>query len=220
MYLSLNARPLRSEKVYDEFVKKSAARAQKRQQKTGDAIDAKTEHTPVVDKAQLERIKSYIASGVAEGAKLVTGGKQADREGFFVEPTIFADVQDDMKIAKEEIFGPVMSILKYSNLAEAIKRANNTEFGLGAYVFSNNIGEALAVAKKLEAGTVWYQKKILFSIIFLIFSRNRINGSNRILPQTPFGGYKQSGIGRENGIYVLSEYLQVKQITVHGLPKL
>jgi len=166
MYLSLNARLLRSEKVYDEFVKKSAARAQKRQQKTGDAIDAKTEHTPVVDKAQLERIKSYIASGVAEGAKLVTGGKQADREGFFVEPTIFADVQDDMKIAKEEIFGPVMSILKYSNLAEAIKRANNTEFGLGAYVFSNNIGEALAVAKKLEAGTVWYKKKYCFLLLF------------------------------------------------------
>ena len=147
-------------------MKKSAARAQKRLEKTGESIDPKTEHTPIVDKAQLERIKTYIAAGVAEGANLVAGGKQVPRDGFFIEPTIFADVQDDMKIAKEEIFGPVMSILKYSNLAEAIKRANNTEFGLGAYVFSNNIGEALAVAKKLEAGTVWYKKKYCFLLLF------------------------------------------------------
>jgi len=180
-------------------VKKSAARAQKRLEKTGESIDPKTEHTPIVDKAQLERIKTYIAAGVAEGANLVAGGKQVPRDGFFIEPTIFADVQDDMKIAKEEIFGPVMSILKYSDLKDALKRANNTTYGLGAAVFTKDVGKAILISKALEAGTIW------------------VNGYGSIPPQAPFGGYKQSGIGREGGSYVLNEYLQVKQVTFENL---
>eukprot|EP00160_Parvularia_atlantis_P013950 Unigene3198_Nuclearia_a/m.9799 Unigene3198_Nuclearia_a/g.9799 ORF Unigene3198_Nuclearia_a/g.9799 Unigene3198_Nuclearia_a/m.9799 type:complete len:498 (+) Unigene3198_Nuclearia_a:29-1522(+) len=187
------------DKVYDEFVRKSAARAQQRLSCVGESIDPATELTPIVDRLQLDRVKSYIAAGIEEGARLVTGGKQVERDGFYVEPTIFADVKDDMKIAREEIFGPVMSVFRYTDLADAIKRANNTVYGLGAGVFTSNINKAILISKALEAGSVW------------------VNGYGVVEPQTPFGGYKQSGIGREGGHYVLHEYCQVKQITFCNL---
>eukprot|EP00160_Parvularia_atlantis_P013952 Unigene3199_Nuclearia_a/m.9803 Unigene3199_Nuclearia_a/g.9803 ORF Unigene3199_Nuclearia_a/g.9803 Unigene3199_Nuclearia_a/m.9803 type:complete len:497 (+) Unigene3199_Nuclearia_a:29-1519(+) len=187
------------EKIYDEFVRKSAARAQQRLSCVGESIDPATELTPIVDRLQLDRVKSYIAAGIEEGARLVTGGKQVERDGFYVEPTIFADVKDDMKIAREEIFGPVMSVFRYTDLADAIKRANNTVYGLGAGVFTSNINKAILISKALEAGSVW------------------VNGYGVVEPQTPFGGYKQSGIGREGGHYVLHEYCQVKQITFCNL---
>jgi len=190
------------EKVYDEFVRKSAERAKKRLSNIGSSLDEKTEHTPVVDKLQLDRVKSYIQAGIAEGAKLATGGNLVNREGFFIEPTIFYDVKDDMKIAREEIFGPVMSIFKYKDVKEAIARANNTEYGLGAGVFTKSLTNAILISRALESGSVW------------------INGYGVILPQTPFGGYKQSGIGREGGQYVLQEYCQVKQVTITNLSKL
>jgi len=187
------------DKVYDEFVRKSAERAKKRLNAVGDSLNPETEHTPIVDRLQLDRVKSFIKTGVDEGARLVTGGSQVERDGFFVEPTIFADVKDDMKIAQEEIFGPVMSVFRYTDLNDALKRANNTTYGLGAGVFTNSINKAIIISKALEAGSIW------------------VNGYGTVFPQTPFGGYKQSGIGREGGEYVIHEYCQVKQVTFLGI---
>jgi acyl-CoA reductase-like NAD-dependent aldehyde dehydrogenase len=184
------------ESVHDEFVRKAIERAKRRLSRVGPSTDDKTELTPVVDRIQFDRVQSYIQTGINEGATLATGGKAVQREGFFIEPTIFTNVNDDMKIAKEEIFGPVLSVFKYKTLDEAIKRANNTEYGLGAGVFTRSLNNAIVLSKSLESGTVW------------------INGYGAILPQTPFGGYKQSGLGREGGHYVLQEYLQVKQVTI------
>ena len=144
---------------------------------------------------QYQQVQSYIRSGFDEGAELVIGGEGhpgLDR-GNFVKPTVFANVRASMKIAREEIFGPVLSILTYKTEAEAIRLANDSEFGLMAYVSSSNPERASRVARQLQAGRV------------LI---NTLNHD----PLTPFGGYKQSGIGREGGIYGLKEFLEPKAI--------
>jgi aldehyde dehydrogenase (NAD+) len=186
------------ESVYDEFVRISVERAKKRV--VGNPFDPKTEQGPQVDKEQYDRILDYIRIGKEEGAKLLCGGNPVGDKGFFIEPTIFADVTDNMKIAQEEIFGPVMSIIKFKDMAEVVKRANATTFGLAAGVVTKDVTRALTFAHNVRAGTVW------------------VNCYDAFSPAAPFGGYKQSGIGRELGEYGLRQYTEVKTVTIH-LPK-
>jgi aldehyde dehydrogenase (NAD+) len=182
------------EKAYDAFVEKSVARASRRT--VGDPFDAGTEQGPQIDGTQFEKVMSYIDSGTREGAELLTGGKRVGDRGHFIEPTVFANVRDEMKIAREEIFGPVMSIIRFRDLEEVIDRANNTPYGLAAAVWTRDIGKAHAIADSVRAGTVWVN-------CFDVFDA-----------AAPFGGFKQSGIGREMGEYALQQYTEVKTVTV------
>jgi aldehyde dehydrogenase (NAD+) len=182
------------DKVYDEFVDKSVARASRRT--VGDPFDATTEQGPQIDGTQFDKVMSYIDSGKCEGAELLTGGKRVGNTGYFIEPTVFANVKDEMKIAQEEIFGPVMSIMKFHDIDEVVERANNTTYGLAAGVWTRDIGKAHAIANNVRAGTVWVN-------CFDVFDA-----------AAPFGGFKQSGIGREMGEYALQQYTEVKTVTV------
>jgi aldehyde dehydrogenase (NAD+) len=182
------------EKAYDEFVERSAERARKRT--VGNPFDPATEQGPQVDQAQFDKVMGYIDAGKREGAKLVCGGNRVGDRGFFIEPTVFADVDDNMSIAREEIFGPVQSIIKFSSIDEVVERANNTMYGLAAAVWTRDIGKAHAVANSVRAGTVW------------------INCYDVFDAAAPFGGFKQSGIGRELGEYGLQQYTEVKTVTV------
>jgi len=149
---------------------------------------------PVVNAKQWQRVRSYIEKGVAEGARLVVGGPEAPRDqGYFISPTVFADVTSEMTIAQEEIFGPVLSILRYEDEADALRIANGTVYGLAGAVWAGEVTEAVAFARQLDTGQV------------------DINGG-RFNPLAPFGGYKQSGVGRELGSHGLSEYLQTKSL--------
>ena len=183
------------EKCYDEFVEKSVARAKKRT--VGDPFDSNTEQGPQVDQTQFDKVMSYIESGKQEGAALLAGGGRVGDKGFFVAPTVFADVKDEMKIAQEEIFGPVMSIIKFRGLEEVVERANKTMYGLAAAVWTRDIGKAHAIANQVRAGTVWVNCYDVFDAA------------------APFGGFKQSGIGRELGEYGLQQYTEVKTVTVN-----
>jgi len=178
------------EGIYDEFVKKAVARA--KQQVVGDPFQPGVEHGPQVDKMQFEKILEYIQYGKRDGAKLLLGGNSLNNKGFYIEPTIFSDVEDDMQIAKEEIFGPVMSILKFKTIEEAIERGNKTIYGLGAGIVTKDIDIANRFARSLRAGVVWIN-------CFLVLGAD-----------VPMGGYKMSGIGREYGSKGLENYLQVK----------
>jgi aldehyde dehydrogenase (NAD+) len=182
------------DKVYDEFVEKSVARASRRT--VGDPFDSTTEQGPQIDNIQFDKVMSYIESGKCEGAELLTGGKRVGDRGYFIEPTVFANVKDEMKIAREEIFGPVMSIIKFHDIDEVVERANNTMYGLAAGVWTRDIGKAHAIANSVRAGTVWVN-------CFDVFDA-----------AAPFGGFKQSGIGREMGEYALQQYTEVKTVTV------
>jgi aldehyde dehydrogenase (NAD+) len=182
------------DKVYDQFVEQSTARAQKRT--VGDPFDAGTEQGPQVDQTQLEKVLGYIEAGQSEGAKLNCGGGRVGDRGYFVEPTVFSDVQDSMKIAREEIFGPVMSIIRFKGIDEVIDRANKTVYGLAAGVWTKDITKALAIANNVRSGTVW------------------VNCYNVLDTAAPFGGFKQSGIGRELGEYGLQQYTEVKTVVV------
>lgn len=137
-----------------------------------------------------------IESGITEGARLLIGGSRVDRKGFYIQPTVFGDVQDHMKICTEEIFGPVMQILKFKTVEEAIERANENEYGLGAGVFTTNIDRAIEVSNNLQAGSVW------------------VNCYEIMDSTTPFGGYKNSGYGRECGEDGLKPYIEVKCVTI------
>src|SRR5947209_17655463 len=141
------------EKAYDEFVEKSAAREKKRT--VGNPFDKNTEQGPQVDKDQFDKIMGYIDAGKKDNAKLMAGGNRVGDKGYFIEPTVFADVQDNMKIAQEEIFGPVMSILKFKDTAEVVERADKTLYGLAAAVWTKDISKAHAIADSVRAGTVW-----------------------------------------------------------------
>lgn len=180
------------ERVYDEFVEKSKARALKRV--VGDPFRKGVEQGPQIDDEQFKKILRYIKSGVDSGATLVTGGDKLGDKGYYIQPTIFSDVQDDMKIAQEEIFGPVQSIFKFNDLNEVIKRANASQYGLAAGVFTNNLDTANTLTRALRAGTIWVNCFDIFDAAI------------------PFGGYKMSGIGREKGIDSLKNYLQVKAV--------
>ncbi|ETE65935.1 Aldehyde dehydrogenase family 1 member A3, partial [Ophiophagus hannah] len=168
------------EQIYPEFVKRSVEYAKKR----------------LIDQQQFDKILDLIESGKKEGAKLECGGLAMGDCGLFIKPTIFSEVTDNMRIAKEEIFGPVQPITKFKSLEEVIQRANNTEYGLTAAVFTKNLDRALTLASALQSGTVW------------------INCYNSFFAQAPFGGFKMSGNGRELGEYALSEYTEVKTVTI------
>jgi len=180
------------ESVYDEVVEKSAARARRR--KVGDPFLADVEQGPQVDDVQFDKVMGYIDSGRKEGAKLVCGGDRVGNRGYFIQPTVFADVQDNMKIAEEEIFGPVMSIIPFKSVDEVVARANNTAYGLAAAVWTRDIKKAHAISNSVRAGTVW------------------VNCYNVLDTRAPFGGFKQSGIGRELGEYGLQQYTEVKTV--------
>ena len=182
------------EKCYDEFVEKSVARAKKRT--VGNPFDKNTEQGPQVDQDQFDKVMGYIESGKSEKAKLLAGGNRVGDKGYFIEPTVFADVQDNMKIAQEEIFGPVMSILKFKDIDEVVSRANKNIYGLAAAVWTQDITKAHAIADGVRAGTVWVNCYDVFDAA------------------APFGGFKQSGIGRELGEYGLANYTEVKTVTV------
>ncbi len=182
------------EKIYDEFVEKSVARAGRRT--VGDPFDVNTEQGPQIDGTQFDKVMSYIDQGKREGAELLIGGKRIGDRGHFIEPTVFANVQDEMKIAREEIFGPVMSIIRFRDLDEVVERANNTPYGLAAAVWTRDIGKAHAIANNVRAGTVW------------------INCFDVFDAAAPFGGFKQSGMGREMGEYALQQYTEIKTVTV------
>jgi aldehyde dehydrogenase (NAD+) len=182
------------EKAYDEFVERSTARASRR--KVGDPFDPATEQGPQVDRDQYDKVMGYIERGKKEGARLMCGGGRVGDRGYFVQPTVFADVNDDMAIAREEIFGPVMSIIKFRDMDEVVQRANRTEYGLAAAVWTRDIGKAHAIANSVRAGTVW------------------INCYDVFDAAAPFGGFKQSGMGRELGEYGLQQYTEVKTVTV------
>jgi len=141
------------ESVYDQFVDRLATKVNDR--KLGDPFDPATQQGPQVDKAQFDKILSYIAKGREQGARCVTGGERHGDKGFFIKPTIFADVKDDMAIACDEIFGPVLSVIKFKEVDEVIERANTTDYGLAAAVWTRDIGKAHAIADRVRAGTVW-----------------------------------------------------------------
>lgn len=180
------------EGIYDQFLERSIKRAKLRV--IGDPFRAGVDHGPQVDQAQFDKIMEYISIGKEEGAKVMTGGNRYGSKGMFVEPTIFAEVKDDMKIAQDEIFGPVMSVMKFKTAEEVLKRANNSRYGLAAGIMTKNIDLANQLTRAIKAGTVW------------------VNTYNYLDPTVPFGGYKMSGIGRENGIQGLHEYMQTKSV--------
>ena len=182
------------EKIYDKFVERAVEEAKNR--KLGDQFDAATDQGPQVDKEQMTKILGFIEAGKKEGAKLLTGGKRHGTKGYFVEPTVFADVQDDMKIAREEIFGPVLSILKFKNVDEVIKRANDSAYGLGAGVCTKSVDNAIKISNGLRAGTVYVNCYDVFD------------------PAAPFGGFKDSGLGRELGESGLRNYLESKTVII------
>jgi aldehyde dehydrogenase (NAD+) len=182
------------ESCYDEFVQKCAEKAQQR--RVGDPFDEQTQQGPQVDDVQFERVMSYIESGIHEGAQVLCGGKRVGDRGYFIEPTVFADVQDHMKIAREEIFGPVMSIIKFKDIEEVIQRANDTIYGLAAGIWTKDISKAHKVAHSVRAGTVWINTYHAFDVA------------------APFGGFKQSGMGRELGEYGLQQYTEIKTVNI------
>ena len=179
-------------KIYDEFVERSVAHAKKAH--LGDPFHHKTTQGPQVDKIQQNKIHDYIEKGKKEGARILTGEETYKGTGYFVNPTVFADVKDNMTIAKEEIFGPVMSILKYDTIDEVIHRSNQSHFGLGAGIVGKDHSKIFKLVKGLRAGSVW------------------VNCYDQFQHTTPFGGFKDSGVGRELGEAGLRAYLETKTV--------
>ncbi|MET3291214.1 UNVERIFIED_CONTAM: betaine-aldehyde dehydrogenase [Brevibacillus sp. OAP136] len=196
---SAGSRILVEESIYDRFVEAFAERAQKI--RVGNGLDAQSEMGPVVSQAHMEKILGYVEIGKQEGARLLFGGNRLTNEahanGFFVEPTAFVDVKQDMRIVQEEIFGPVCVIQKFKDEAEAIELANGTVYGLAGGVFTQDGAKAMRVIKKLRAGITW------------------INAYHPTYNEAPWGGYKQSGIGRGLGTYGLDEFMEIKQININ-----
>ena len=183
--------------IKDEFIDKLAARARK--MTAGDPMDPRTRFGALSSKKQLETVLRYIESGRQEGATLVAGGNRTDigtGKGYFVQPTVFTDVKPEMTIAREEIFGPVLASIEFADIDEAIARANATQYGLAAGIWTRDIKKAHYIARKLQAGTVW------------------INTYNVYDTAAPFGGYKHSGFGREMSAHALEHYTQIKSVWV------
>jgi aldehyde dehydrogenase (NAD+) len=182
------------EPLREEFVARLAAKAQAR--RLGDPLDPRTDQGPQVSQEQMEKILGYVEQGNQQGAKLVTGGHRRGDRGFFVEPTLFDGVRDDMAIARDEIFGPVVSVLPFRDVDEVCRRANDTMYGLAAAVWTKDLDKAHLFAKRVKAGTVW------------------VNCYHVVDTTTPFGGYKLSGQGRENGEAALEHYTETKTVTI------
>ncbi|MGD9806895.1 MAG: aldehyde dehydrogenase family protein [Hyphomicrobiaceae bacterium] len=185
-------------KIYDEFVERVGTFG--RSLKVGNGIDPETQIGPLVSEEQLTRVTGYLSVGKSEGARAVVGGErlmQGDlAKGYFVPPTVFANVNDDMRIAQEEIFGPVISAIPFDDIDEVVRRGNATMFGLGSGVWTRDVSKAHRMAKSLRAGSVW------------------VNCYQAMDPAVPFGGYKMSGYGRESGLQHLDEYLNVKAVWI------
>lgn len=185
-------------KVYDEFTEMVAAFS--RTLKVGDGIDPDVQVGPLVSTEQLDRVTGYLKVGQEEGAKALSGGARltdgALAKGYFVPPTVFANVADDMRIAREEIFGPVISAIPFDDIEEVIRRGNATDFGLGSGLWTRDVSKAHKIAKGLRAGSVW------------------VNCYQAMDPAVPFGGYKMSGYGRESGLQHVEEYLNVKAVWI------
>jgi aldehyde dehydrogenase (NAD+) len=181
---------------YDSFIQKMIDGSSRIQ--VGDTLDMMTGMGPLVSQAQLDTVENYVGVGKDEGAECVLGGSRPEGldKGYFYSPTIFSGVENKMRIAQEEIFGPVVSMIPYKDEDEAIRIANDSMYGLGGAVWSQNEERALAVARQIETGTIW------------------INDYHLINPRFPFGGYKQSGVGRELGPWGLHEYQEIKHIHV------
>ena len=188
-------------KIYDEFLERFKQQV-KDVSKVGDQWDESTFQGPQVTKTQYDRILSYIDIGKQEGATVLCGGNAHSDKGFYIQPTVFTDVKDSMRIFREEIFGPVVTISSFETEDEAVNRANDTTYGLGASVFTKDLERAHRVAAEIEAGMVW------------------INSSQDCDPRIPFGGVKQSGIGRELGEAGLEAYTQIKAVHVNMGTKL
>ncbi len=184
--------------IYDEFVGRLAAFAS--QLRIGDGVDPETEIGPLISRRQLERVEGFLEAGPAEGARVVTGGTRLTEgrfaNGHFVAPTVLADVTDDMSVAREEIFGPVISAMPFESIDEVATRANNTNYGLAAGVFTRDLSTAHRLSQRIRAGSVW------------------VNTYHAIDPAVPFGGYKMSGYGREGGVEHLHEYLNTKGVFI------
>lgn len=181
--------------VYDKVINALVEKAN--ELKLGEGLDESTDMGPLISQTQMDRVLGYIEKGKEEGAKVLAGGGRAHDKGYFVEPTIFADVKDDMVIAREEIFGPVVVVFPFDTTEEVIKRANDSDYGLAAGVWTESMRKGHYVASKIQAGTVW------------------VNDFGLEMEGAPFGGYKQSGIGRELGSYALGEYTAVKSVYVN-----
>jgi aldehyde dehydrogenase (NAD+) len=191
------SRLLVDKSIKAEFIDKLAARAKK--MTAGDPMDPKTRFGALSSRKQLDTVLGYIESGKQQGATLVAGGARTDigtGKGYFVEPTVFADVRPDMTIAREEIFGPVLASIEFADIDEAIARANDSQYGLAAGIWTRDIKKAHYIARKLQAGTVW------------------INTYNVYDTAAPFGGYKHSGFGREMSAHALEHYTQIKSVWV------
>lgn len=188
------------ESIYDEFVRKSVERAKKRT--VGDPFELTNENGPQVDETQMKKILELIESGKTEGAQLQCGGKRVGDKGYFIEPTVFTGVNPTMRMAKEEIFGPVQLIFKFKDIDDVIDKANDTHYGLAAAVFTKDLDTAIKVSNSLEAGTVW------------------VNTYNHFAFQAPFGGFKMSGQGREFGLYGIEAFLEIKTVVIRTPTKL
>jgi acyl-CoA reductase-like NAD-dependent aldehyde dehydrogenase len=183
--------------IHEQFMSKLTDRV--KSLKVGDPMDKATRMGPVVSKGQMETVLSYIESGKQEGARVVAGGGRADvgtGKGYFVQPTIFDGVTNDMKIAREEIFGPVLSVIPFRSVEDGIAQGNHTSYGLAAAVWTRDVSKALKAARAIRAGTVW------------------VNAYNLFDAALPFGGFKESGFGREMGSVGLDNYTEVKTVWV------
>ncbi len=194
------SRLLLQDSIYDLFVEKLLALA--KTARMGNPMNYETQVGPVTTRPQYEKVLSYIDIAKTEGAELLMGGGPATRpecgSGWFVEPTVFANVENRMRIAQEEVFGPVLSIIRFRNEDQAVAIANDVRFGLGSGVWTADIGRALRMSERIQAGTVW------------------VNTYRAVSFMSPFGGYKDSGLGRENGVDAIREYLQVKSVWINS----
>ncbi|KAH8690599.1 aldehyde dehydrogenase domain-containing protein [Talaromyces proteolyticus] len=189
------SRILVHESIYDQFLSRFKQRAE--QNIVGDPFHPQTFQGPQVSQRQFERIMEYISTGKNDGATVVTGGARHGDQGYYIQPTIFSDVNENMKIVKEEIFGPVCTVQKFKDEDDVIRIANNSNYGLAAAVHTTNLNTALRVSNAIKAGTVW------------------VNNYNMLHYQVPFGGVKESGLGRELGSYALENYTQIKAVRVY-----
>lgn len=183
------------EDVYDRFI--AAFTAAAKSLKQGDPLDPNVQQGSIASRQQLDRILGYIESGKQEGARVLTGGEEIPGPGFFIRPTIFVDAKPNMRIVREEIFGPVAVVMKFGREDEALDLANDTEYGLSSYVFTQNISTAIRAANALEAGNTF------------------INSASMLTPQLPFGGWKQSGQGQDMSEYALKAFTQVKAVHIN-----